>query len=135
MFIDNNGDASTNFKLSKYNADIQQFDVIEVFDGESGSLVTCNNTQDIWLRGEEYLQYPLPTPPYHSGRNVPGKPLDIPPCGFEGDCVAESENFYSTYVVPVLLALTVSLLLCLSLGSLAIWKYYKVPVPDQLLYI
>ena len=40
--------------------------------------------------------------------------------------MAESENYYSGYVVPVLLALTVSLLLCLSLGSLAIWKYYKV---------
>ena len=66
LFINNNGDASTNFKLSKYNADIQQFDVIEVFDGESGSLVTCNNTQDIWIRGDEYLQKSPPLPSsYH----------------------------------------------------------------------
>ena len=77
--------------------------------------------------------YNIPSPPllisyFHIDRNVAGKPLDIPPCGFEGDCVTETGHFYSGYVVPVLLALTVSLLLCLSLGSLAIWKYYKVPV-------
>ena len=72
---------------------------------------------------------PLYCPYYHIERHLPGKPLDIPSCGFDGECGEQSEYYYSGYVVPVLLALTVSLLLCLSFGSLAIWKYYKVPLP------
>ena len=55
---------------------------------------------------------------------APGKPLDIPTCGFDGgDCLTDH---FSGHVVPALLAVTVALLLLLSLGSLAIWKYYKV---------
>ena len=52
-----------------------------------------------------------------------GIPPDIPVCGFEGELCSKYE--YASYIIPILLAVTITCLFFLSLGSLAIWRYYK----------
>ena len=55
-----------------------------------------------------------------------GIPLDIPLCGFDGSVC--SRAVYVSYIIPVLLAVTITLLLLLSLSSMAIWRHYKVSI-------